>query len=292
MPIGGVKPIGIHGGLPILGHDPAGKGPVIDVPGRGNREGGGTIKPKLPITMPGNVVVDNVNVPVATAIVQVFNQDNQWATKRTIVVPRVTKFRWSTTSNQAVSARWELFQQIAMPKPGGQPGPTAVLLGHGDLMIPPLGTKQEFTIDMAKHLNFAAPSYGYETKLRIVVYDAAKKQIQPGSNQVTMDYLPLNVKVGNYQRFSGNFQANEPAVDAFIRATIANQSSTPIEQGARFEFYAKLGNGAPTKIGEGMVPAIGAYGLTTVIATRPVADWDKSDAQSQYTYECKVFVVK
>ena len=247
--------------------------------------------------MVDNVVVDGNPVQAATAIVQVLNQNNQWATNRTIVVPKLTKFRWSTSSPKAAFARWELFQDIPQPKAprgGGRvpQGPSAVLMAHGDLSIPPAGQKQEFSIDMAKYFNFSPPSTGLEFKLRIVVQDLAKKSIAPGSNEVTLKYLSLNTKVGNYERFTGNFAANEPAVDAFIRATIANQWNVPMEQGARYEFYAKLGNGTPTKIGEGIVPAIPANGLMTVIATRPVADWNKTDAQSQYTYQCKVMATK
>lgn len=291
-----IKPIVVGNDVPTI--DPGRgnrNGPITRVPGLG---GGIQVKPRLPGLTPGNVVVDNVNVPVATAIVQVLNTNHQWSSSRTIVVPKQTKFRWSTTSNQAVSARWELFLPNAVPQPpsgGGHQTPhggTAILMAYGDLSIPPLGAKQEFSVDMAKHLAFAAPANGAEYKLRIVVYDAAKKQIAPGSNHVTLKYLPLQVQIGNYERFKGNFQANEPAVDAFIRATITNTSSAPIEQGARFEFYAKKGNAAPVKIGDGIVPAISPGGQTTVIATRPVEDWHKSDAQSQYSYECKVFAVK
>jgi hypothetical protein len=77
-----------------------------------------------------------------------------------------------------------------------------------------------------------------------------------------------------------------------IRATLTNVGGVPVEQGARYEFYAKKGNGAPVKIGDGMVPAISVGGSTKVIAVRPVDDWHKNNVQSQYTYECKVFAVK
>lgn len=291
-------PTGKGGNGPTGPTGPLG-GPIGRNPGGGVKPGG-VFNPNGPLVPVGPLVdMTAGGLTVAPAQLQVLNAMSQWTHERKFVAVQTFHFRWSRMDQKVVSAKWYLAQhqisQPGYPQPPQQPQPprphpqqpTAVLIGSGILSLPPIGQKQEFTIDFTKYLPATTQVALSEFRVHVALLDAAGNQIAK-SNEATLLRVAPDLQVTGYERFKGNFDANEPPTDAFIRAKITNQGSLKYEGGGKFEFYAKHGNSAPKLIGQGTLPAIDAGQTQTVFAVRPVDDWDKTDATSQYTYECKL----